>query len=106
MPGKQYIFILTLFQSILNIWNIPGSAIDLVLDNSLHYFWFTLDLLMVLLVCFLVAKLSDTNFISIKKGETATTYVLKPTFFWCFETQLSAWSLWSKDCFVPSLCTH
>lgn len=27
-----------LFQSILNIWNIPGSEMDLVLDNSLHYF--------------------------------------------------------------------
>lgn len=38
MPGKQYIFVIILFQSILNIWNIPGSEMDLVLDNSLHYF--------------------------------------------------------------------
>lgn len=37
MPGKQYIFVITLFQSIVNIWNIPGSEMDLVLDNSLHY---------------------------------------------------------------------
>lgn len=67
MPVKQYIFVITLFQSILNIWNIPGSEIDLVLDNSLHYFWFAVDLLMVLLVCFLVAKLSDTNLLVLKK---------------------------------------
>lgn len=67
MPVKQYIFVITLFQSILNIWNIPGSEIDFVLDNSLHYFWFAVDLLMVLLVCFLVAKLSDTNLLVLKK---------------------------------------
>lgn len=74
----QAVYIVTtLLQSILNIWKILGSEMDLVLDNSLHYFWFALDLLMVLLVCFLVAKLSDTNLISIKKGETATNYVLK-----------------------------
>lgn len=67
MPGKQYISVTTLFQSILNIWTIPGSEMDLVLDNSLHYLWFALDLLMVLLVCFLVAKLSDTNLLVLKK---------------------------------------
>lgn len=37
MPGKQYIFVITLFQSILNIWNLADSEMDLVLDNSLHY---------------------------------------------------------------------
>lgn len=67
MPGKQYIFVITLFQSILNTWNIPGSDMDLVLDNSLHYFQSALDLLMVLLVCFLVAKLSDTNLLVLKR---------------------------------------
>lgn len=67
MPGKQYISVTTLFQSILNIWTIPGSEMDLVLDNSLHYLWFALDLLIVLLVCFLVAKLSDTNLLVFKK---------------------------------------
>lgn len=36
-------------------------------DNSLHYFLSALDLLMVLLVCFLVAKLSDTNLLVFKK---------------------------------------
>lgn len=31
MPWKQYIFVITLLQSILNIWNILCSEIDLVL---------------------------------------------------------------------------
>lgn len=44
MPGKQYIFVITLLQSILNIWKILGSEMDLVLDNSLHYL-LALDLL-------------------------------------------------------------
>lgn len=35
----QAVYIVTtLLQSILNIWKILGSEMDLVLDNSLHYF--------------------------------------------------------------------
>lgn len=30
--------VITLLQSILNIWKIRGLEMDLVLDNSLHYF--------------------------------------------------------------------
>lgn len=77
MPGKQYIFVITLFQSILSMWNIPGSEMDLVLDNSLHYFWFALDLSMVLLVCFLLAKLSETNLLVLKKEKQPQSMFLK-----------------------------
>lgn len=35
----QAVYIVTTsLQSILNIWKILGSEMDLVLDNSLHYF--------------------------------------------------------------------
>lgn len=77
MPSKQYIFVITSLQSILNIWNVLHSEVDLVLGIVCT----TSDLLWIFfngsLVCFLVAKLSDTNLLSIKKGETATKYTLK-----------------------------
>lgn len=76
MPGKQYIFVITLFQSIVNIWNMPGSEMDLVLDNSLHY-WFALDLLMVLFGLLSCSKAVWYQLTSIKKGETATQYFLR-----------------------------
>lgn len=65
MPGKQYVFVITSLQSILNIWNVLDSEIDLVLGIvcTVH------DLLWIFfngsLVGLLVAKLSDTNLYSI-----------------------------------------
>lgn len=76
MPGKQYVFVIPSLQSILSIWNVLGSEVDLVLGIVCTIY----DLLWIFLkflVGFLVAKLSDSNLYSIIKGETATKYILK-----------------------------